>query len=75
MESHLAEVSKALEEGVPVRAYNWWSITSNREWGHPFDPNTDFGLHFVDMDHDKNLIRQPTPEAKLFKKIISESGA
>ncbi len=72
--SHLSEVSKAIEEGIPVRAYNWWSITSNREWGHPFDPNTDFGLHFVDLDQDPALTRQPTCEAVLFSKIIVESG-
>jgi beta-glucosidase/6-phospho-beta-glucosidase/beta-galactosidase/ABC-type amino acid transport substrate-binding protein len=70
MTSHLAEVSTAISEGIPVRAYNWWSITSNREWGHPFDPNTDFGLHFVDLDEDPTLARQPTPEAGLYRDII-----
>ena len=70
---HLAEVEKAIASGVPVRAYNWWSITSNREWGHPFDPNTDFGLHFVDLDKDPALTRQPTPEAALLREIISKS--
>ena len=73
MTSHLAEVSKAIEKNIPVRAYNWWSITSNREWGHPFDPNTDFGLHFVDLDNDPSLTRQPMPEAKLYAQIIAES--
>ncbi len=71
MTSHLAEVEKAIASGVPVRAYNWWSITSNREWGHPFDPNTDFGLRFVDLDKDPALTRQPTPEAALLRKMIS----
>lgn len=70
MQSHLKEVSNAIAKGVPVRAYNWWSITSNREWGHPFDPNTDFGLYFVDLDSDPDLTRQATPEAELFKSII-----
>lgn len=74
MRSHLAEVANAIKAGVPVRAYNWWSVTSNREWGHPFDPNTDFGLHFVDLDHDAALMRKPTPEAKLYAAIIAESG-
>jgi beta-glucosidase/6-phospho-beta-glucosidase/beta-galactosidase/ABC-type amino acid transport substrate-binding protein len=74
MRSHLAEVVNALDAGVPVRAYNWWSITSNREWGHPFDPNTDFGLLYVDLDHDPSLTRQPTAEAKLYAEIIAESG-
>ncbi|WP_411827475.1 family 1 glycosylhydrolase [Luteolibacter sp. AS25] len=72
MTSHLEQVSKAIEKGVPVRAYNWWSVTSNREWGHPFDPNTDFGLNFVDLDNDPELIRQPTPEADLFQSIIAK---
>lgn len=71
MRAHLAEVEKAIAKGVPVRAYNWWSITSNREWGHPFDPNTDFGLHFIDLDHDPELTRHPTPEAALYKEIIA----
>lgn len=74
MRSHIAEVRKAIAAGVPVRAYNWWSITSNREWGHPFDPNTDFGLHFVDLDHDPTLSRRPTPEATLYSQIISQSA-
>ncbi|NJM38591.1 MAG: family 1 glycosylhydrolase [Akkermansiaceae bacterium] len=33
---HLAEVEYALDHGIPVKGYNCWSITSNREWGHPF---------------------------------------
>ena len=71
MERHLAQVEKAVAAGVPVRAYNWWSITSNREWGHPFDPNTDFGLLFVDLDKDPTLKRQRTREADLYASIIS----
>ncbi len=70
MRDHLAQVAKAIRKGVPVRAYNWWSVTSNREWGHPFDPNTDFGLQFVDLDNDPALVRHPTPEAELYKEII-----
>lgn len=73
MRSHIAEVGNAIAKGVPVRAYNWWSITSNREWGHPFDPNTDFGLHFIDLDKDPSLSRRPTPEAELYREIIAAS--
>ena len=75
MKSHLAEVSKAIAKGIPVRAYNWWSITSNREWGHPFDPNTDFGLHFVDLDDDPTLARKETAEAALYRDIITSPEA
>jgi beta-glucosidase/6-phospho-beta-glucosidase/beta-galactosidase/ABC-type amino acid transport substrate-binding protein len=73
MRAHLTEVHNAISKKIPVRAYNWWSITSNREWGHPFDPNTDFGLHFIDLDKDPSLTRTPTPEATLYQQIISNS--
>lgn len=72
MQSHLTEISKAIKKGIPVHAYNWWPITSNREWGHPFDPNTDFGLYYVDLDNEPALKRKPTPEADLFKRIIHD---
>ncbi len=70
MKLHLTEVDRALADGVNIRAYTWWSITSNREWGHPFDPNTDFGLYFVDLDKDPSLQRTASPELALFKDYI-----
>jgi len=70
---HLAQVEKAIGLGVPVTGYNFWSITSNREWGHAFDPNTDFGLYFVDLDKDTDLRRVATAEAELYRQII-EAG-
>lgn len=69
---HLSQVERALAEGVPVKAYNYWSITSNREWGHPFDPNTDFGLYFVDLDKDPGLTRKPTEALEVLREIILE---
>ena len=71
LRAHLAEVELAIAKGVPVKGYNFWSITSNREWGHPFDPNTDFGLFFVDLDKDPELRRVPTGEVRF---IATSSG-
>lgn len=67
---HLAEVERAIDHGVPVKGYNFWSITSNREWGHAFDPNTDFGLYFVDLDKDPELKRVATDEVEVYRGII-----
>ncbi len=67
---HVAQVARAISHGIPVKGYNYWSITSNREWGHPFDPNTDFGLYFVDLDKDPSLARVPTAEVAAYEKII-----
>lgn len=69
---HLAVVERAVSEGVPVKGFNCWSITSNREWGHPFDPNTDFGLYFVDLDKDPALVRKPTPEVAMISEIAKQ---
>jgi beta-glucosidase/6-phospho-beta-glucosidase/beta-galactosidase len=71
--AHLMEVEKALDQGVPVKSYTYWSITSNREWGHAFDPNTDFGLYFVNLDTDPDLTRMVTSEVELLKEVIADS--
>ena len=68
--AHVAEVERAIGKGVPVKGYNFWSITSNREWGHAFDPNTDFGLYFVDLDKDPALKRVATDEVEVYREII-----
>ena len=73
LKAHVAEVDRALEEGLPVKGYNFWSITSNREWGHAFDPNTDFGLYFVDLDKDHDLKRVETPEVEVYREIIRQA--
>ena len=72
---HLRQVEAALDKGVPVKGFNYWSITSNREWGHAFDPNTDFGLYFVDLDKDPELKRQETVDAITYQKIIAAGTA
>lgn len=72
LKAHVAQVGRALDKGVPVKAYNYWSITSNREWGHAFDPNTDFGLCFVDLDKDPELKRVETGEVGVYRELIRE---
>jgi beta-glucosidase/6-phospho-beta-glucosidase/beta-galactosidase/ABC-type amino acid transport substrate-binding protein len=74
IKAHLAQVERALAKGVPVKAYNYWSITSNREWGHAFDPNTDFGLYFVDLDRDAHLQRDRTEEVGIYRELIREKS-
>jgi beta-glucosidase/6-phospho-beta-glucosidase/beta-galactosidase len=71
---HVRAVQRAVAEGIDVRAYCVWSITSNREWGLPQAPASDFGLYFVDMDHDPGLKRQFTPGAEAYRKIIQQRG-
>lgn len=71
LRQHVRAVQRAVSEGANVKGYICWSITSNREWGHKFGPNSDFGLYHVELDSDPDLKRQPTESASHFRKIIS----
>ena len=72
LREHIREVTRARKMGLPVHAYICWSITSNREWGLPFGPASDFGLFHIDLDHDPQLRRMRTPSADLYRQIIRE---
>jgi beta-glucosidase/6-phospho-beta-glucosidase/beta-galactosidase len=75
LREHIRQVTRARRLGIPVHAYICWSITSNREWGLPFGPASDFGLFHIDLDQDPQLKRMPTPSAELYKRIIREETA
>lgn len=74
LEKHLHEVAEACKEGIPVSAYLLWSLTSNREWGHAFDNNTDFGLYHVGLDDDPKLERKPSKEVDYYRTLIQNSS-
>ncbi len=70
IESHLEWTKKAMEEGVPVQGYFYWSLLDNFEWSKGFWPR--FGL--VEIDY-RTLERKIRPSAWEFKKIIEQSRA
>ncbi|MFN2448718.1 MAG: family 1 glycosylhydrolase [Candidatus Baltobacteraceae bacterium] len=72
LRAHIAQVKRARERGAPLEAYVCWSITSNREWGLPFDDNSDFGLYHIDLDDDPQLTRKPTEASAQYAQIIRD---
>ncbi|HEV3092456.1 MAG TPA: family 1 glycosylhydrolase [Candidatus Cybelea sp.] len=74
LKAHVAQVRKAVARGAPVEAYLCWSITSNREWGLPFDDGSDFGLYHIDLDTDPTLTRKPTDSSRAYAALIAEAG-
>jgi hypothetical protein len=70
--AHIQAVQRAVAEGIDVRAYCVWSITSNREWGLPQEAASDFGLYYVDLDHDPELQRQPTSSVEAYRQLIAK---
>jgi beta-glucosidase/6-phospho-beta-glucosidase/beta-galactosidase/ABC-type amino acid transport substrate-binding protein len=71
IESHVQQVERARRQGIKIPIYVCWSITSNREWGLPFGPASDFGLYHIDLDTDPTLERKCTDSAATYKRIIA----
>lgn len=53
--SHLLEVKRALNDGINIIGFHYWSLTDNWEWNHGFDPR--FGLVHVDYDSLRRTIK------------------
>ncbi len=53
--SHLAQVWRAMEDGVPVGGYFVWSFLDNFEWALGYAPR--FGLVYVDYKTQKRLVK------------------
>ncbi|HTV78162.1 MAG TPA: GH1 family beta-glucosidase [Steroidobacteraceae bacterium] len=49
LRSHLQALSRAIRDGVPVRAYHCWALLDNFEWAEGYSQR--FGLTYVDFDH------------------------
>jgi beta-glucosidase len=65
LETHLAAVAEARNEGVDVRGYLHWSAFDNFEWCEGYGPK--FGL--IAIDHDKNFDRVPKLSAYAFANV------
>jgi beta-glucosidase len=61
---HLAEVGRAMKEGVDVRGYFYWSLMDNFEWLDGFKPR--FGLLEVNYETLERTIR---PSAQVYRSI------
>lgn len=68
IKEHLSYVSEAIDDGVDVRGYFYWSLMDNYEWLYGYAPR--FGL--VEIDY-KTLERKPRESFYVYKKIIEET--
>ena len=67
--SHLTELKRAIEDGVPCSGYFAWSLMDNFEWAQGFTQR--FGLIWVDFE---TLDRIPKDSYYWYKKYISANG-
>lgn len=64
IKSHLHWMAKAIEFGVDVKGYFYWSLTDTYEWEDGYHPK--FGLIEVDFSTQQRRVREST---KVFKEI------
>jgi len=69
IKEHLKWAHKAIEDGVDLRGYLYWSLLDNFEWDSGFWPR--FGLVKVDYQTMKRRIRQ---SAYAYAKIVKENS-
>ena len=67
--SYLLELEKAIDEGIPVADYLYWSILDNFEWFHGYDMR--FGLIYVDYLTQKRI---PKDSFDYYKTVIAANG-
>lgn len=65
---YLQEVRRAIENGVPVGGYFYWSLLDNFEWSFGFTKR--FGLIEINYETLERIIR---PSALIYKKIIESN--
>ena len=70
LKSHLKEVAKAIDQGIDVRGYYYWSLLDNFEWIKGFTPR--FGLFEVDY---QTLQRRKRESATMYQRIIEAHRA
>ena len=62
LRDHLAQVARALTEGIDVRGYHYWSSFDNFEWAEGYRPT--FGL--IGIDREDGLRRVVRPSARAY---------
>ncbi len=67
--NHLAQVQRAMEEGVPIKGYFHWSLMDNFEWAHGYGQR--FGLVYVDFKTQERTIKD---SGLWFSRVIKDNG-
>ena len=56
LETHLAEVLRAKQEGINVNGYFVWTLLDNFEWAEGYRPR--FGLVYVDFETQRRMMKR-----------------
>ena len=65
MRDHLAQVARAIADGVDVRGFHYWSSFDNFEWAEGYRPT--FGM--IGIDREDGLRRVVRPSARAYGEL------
>lgn len=66
--AHLSELNRAIQSGIPIDGYFYWSIMDNFEWCHGYTER--MGLIYVDYE---TLARRPKDSYFWYRNIINDN--
>lgn len=69
LESVLKGVKRAVDEGVDVLGYQYWTLMDNFEWAEGYDPR--FGMIYVDFNTCERTIKE---SGYWYKSVIEANG-
>ncbi|HUI90045.1 MAG TPA: GH1 family beta-glucosidase [Anaerolineales bacterium] len=69
LQNHIAQVHRAIQDGVPIKGFFHWSLMDNFEWALGYGPR--FGLVYVDY---KTLKRTVKDSGRWFSRVIQDNG-
>jgi beta-glucosidase len=69
LRNYLAQLQRAIAEGVPVRGYFLWSLMDNFEWIYGFEKR--FGLYRVDFETQRRI---PKLSASFYRNVVARNA-
>lgn len=69
LRDHLAQIHRAMADGVPLKGYFCWSLMDNFEWAYGYRMR--FGLAYVDFETQVRTIKE---SGHWYAKVIREGG-
>ena len=69
VDTHLRQILRAIDDGIDIRGYMYWSLTANWEWTFGFKSR--FGLIHVDYETQSRVIKEG---GRWFAKVINSNS-
>ena len=69
LHDHIAQVHRAISEGIPVKGYFHWSLLDNFEWDLGYGQR--FGLVYIDFKTQRRVVKD---SGRWFAQVIRQNG-